>query len=614
MGLMDQPGGRHIHREPTPRSGGLALGVAFFVPILVAVGLDLFTPDGGNIIECMRCWVGISAMLMLLGIADDRFSISPRIKLLGQLVVAILAWNAGFQLESLLGIDLPSWFDALVTVGLFTAGMNAYNLIDGMDGVAGGLGAVTSIGLGGLNLLLDNVSAAALCFALTGACIGFLRYNFHPAKVFLGDTGSMLIGFLLVSLTFQTSARGAASIMLIVPLLTLGVPLMDAVLAVWRRSVRKFLHPKGESKLSSGDKDHLHHRLARRGLTQRKVAGVLYVLQSLIFFVGLLWVNLQDFRMAIFTLGFFVGSFVLFRYLATLEMNDSGRYIVEGLHRPTRSNLLSSVMPFLDVAAMGSSLFFSTWLLLPYHQGEIQQFTPFLQATAPSLIGLPLVLLWLTRLYRRQWSKARPLDFLYVGFVTFMGISIGISLSPILWKDVHFALLFGTMFSAFSVPLMLLMRAFPRVVQDLIHYHERRKSEHDSLASDKVLVYGAGYGYTLLTRSETFNRPGHYRSYYLFGLIDDNPLLKGKTVHGYPVLGSIRELDSIVKENGIHEVILSTELKPRNMRKLMDIAEANNLRIRRSQFRHTILRKRSETFVRKARLAAMAAEKEQAMI
>src|SRR5690606_24322518 len=128
-----------------------------------------------------------------------------------------------------------------------------------------------------------NTGMAVLCFALTGACLGFLRYNFHPARVFLGDTGSMYVGFLLMSLTLVAHNRTTAAIMMIIPLLTMGVPLIDTGLAIWRRSVRRAMDPEKKGRVSNADKDHLHHRLARKGFTQRRVAVTLYSIQAVLF-------------------------------------------------------------------------------------------------------------------------------------------------------------------------------------------------------------------------------------------------------------------------------------------------------------------------------------------
>src|SRR5690606_14441125 len=154
---------------------------------------------------------------------------------------------------------IPIPLDALPTVFLYVAGMYAYNLIDGVDGVAAGLAAITSLGLGILNLLLGNTGTAVMGFALTGACLGCLRYNFRPSRVFLVDIGSMYVGFLLMSLTLVAHSRTTAAIMIIIPLLTMGVPRIDTGLAIWRRSVRRAMDPEKKGRVSNADKDHLHH-------------------------------------------------------------------------------------------------------------------------------------------------------------------------------------------------------------------------------------------------------------------------------------------------------------------------------------------------------------------
>ena len=236
LGMVDEPGGRRIHENPTPRCGGLAVYLAFAATLALMCCAVRFP----QIKEPAWIWAQTvlfaGTPLIVLGLIDDRWEVRPHVKLLGQIAIAAFAWNQGFRLEKLLGVEIIQALDLGATIFLYVAGMNAYNLIDGMDGVAAGLGAITGLGLAGLNLMIGNESMAAFCLALTGGCLGFLRFNFHPARVFLGDTGSMFIGYVLISLTLGSQARSTAVIMLIIPLLTMGVPMIDTGLAIWRRS------------------------------------------------------------------------------------------------------------------------------------------------------------------------------------------------------------------------------------------------------------------------------------------------------------------------------------------------------------------------------------------
>ncbi|MGA0332823.1 MAG: hypothetical protein ACO3N7_03445 [Kiritimatiellia bacterium] len=589
LGIVDEPNERRIHITTTPRCGGLAVFLAYSVTLYLLSSLINFPQITPETHLWVKTIVPVSFPLIVIGLIDDRWEIKPIFKLLGQILVGLLAWDRGIGLDCLVGVSmLPAW-DAFFTIFLYVAAMNAYNLIDGMDGVAGGLAAITSIGLGCLNLIIGNEGMAVMCFALTGACLGFLRFNFHPARVFLGDTGSMYIGYILMSLTLVAQSRTTAAVMLIIPLLTMGVPLIDTGLAIWRRSVRKAMNPGSGKGVSNADKDHLHHRLARKGLTQKRVAITLYVIQAVLFSVGLLLVFMQNFRFAIFTIAFFAGSYVVLRYLASLEMSDSGRWIVDGIRRPGRSQLYNSFLPIADILILTSSLFILSWLL-----GDIDRSlnaAKLFRETGPLLVGGPLILIWATRHYRLQWTRARALDFFTLGLIVCVGVIVSVNLSSLpLHHDLKEMVLINLILLICTFPLIVCLRAFPRLVQDMMQYHERKKSSPDNDKERRVIIYGAGYGYTLITRAESFDDSSRRNTYCLVGLIDDDPHLRGRLVHGHQVLGSLENLSELIHSTGANEVLVSTNLEEQNQKKLMEIAERLDLRITQRVFTTLALR------------------------
>lgn len=593
FGIMDEPNERRIHTHPVPRCGGLAVFAAFSLSVYFLLQIiDLKEP-----LEHTRSWFlqvfPVTIPLILLGLADDKWEVSPIVKLLGQLAIAVLAWISGMRIGKFMGFEMLLIFDLGLTVLLYVIAMNAYNLIDGMDGVAGGLAAITGLGLCGLNITLGNEGQAAICLALTGACLGFLRYNFHPAKVFLGDTGSLYIGFVLMSLTLGSESRSAATILFIIPLLTMGVPLIDTGLAVWRRSVRKAIHPDQESKVSQADKDHLHHRLARQGLTQRRVALILYGIQTCVFILGLSWIFLQNYRMAIFTVAFFVGSFVLLRYLASLEMTDSGRWIVDGIRRPGRMQLYNSVLPWMDVLILSGALAILSWFLS--HEFTNLQLNRVIKEAAGPAIGCPMILIWATRYYRLQWNRARAVDYFYFSLIAIAGVVIGVAISPLpLQHTLRDTLLFTLVILTLSIPTQLFLRIFPRLVQDMLHYHERQISTGGQ-GGDRALIYGAGYGLTLVTRAESVEETRRRRTYEVVGLVDDNPNLRGQIIEGHTVLGSGQDLMSLCIDHHIREILISTKLPPHEEAHFLQVADELNLRVTQSTFTHSTLKEPSSS-------------------
>ncbi|MDA3873900.1 MAG: hypothetical protein PF795_08055 [Kiritimatiellae bacterium] len=589
LGFIDQPDERRIHKNPTPRCGGLSVFIAFSLTAMLLSGDTLFTVGKPLNHHWVTSVLLVSLPLIGIGLIDDRWEIKPIFKLLGQLMIGLLAWEQGLNLGNMLGMHMSAGVDIAATVFLYVAAMNAYNLIDGMDGVAAGLGAITALGLSALNLILGNEMMAALCLGLTGACLGFLRYNFHPARVFLGDTGSMYIGFMLMAMTLASQSRSTAAIMLIIPLLTMGVPMLDTGLAIWRRSVRRAIDPQGKNRVSSADKDHLHHRLARKGLTQRRVAVLLYSIQALVFGVGLLWVFMQNYRMAIFTVAFFVGSYVGLRFLASLEMNDSGRWIVDGIRRPGRMQLFSSLMPMMDIAILSASLLVLSWLLAD--QCPQLAIGRLIRETAPPVVGGPMILIWATRYYRLQWTRARALEFFFFGLIATAGLLIGIAISPIpVQQSLRLTLLISLVLMSLTVPQMIFLRAIPRLAQDMFHFYDRKQKTVAAENKNRVIIYGAGFGYTLIARAESFADSARRKDYFLVGLVDDDPYLRGRLINGTAVLGTGTELDQLIRAHDVDEILVSTVLSPENKTRLLETAEKMNVRVTQSLFRDQVLR------------------------
>ena len=288
-------------------------------------------------------------------------------------------------------------------------------------------------------------------------------------------------------------------------------------------------------------------------------------------------------------MGFFAGSYVLFRYLASLEMTDSGRWIVDGIRRPGRMQLYSSLMPFMDVTILGVAFLFFSWLFSPDYPGLALNIL--VREAAAPVVGGPLIFIWAARYYRPQWTRARALDFFYLGLIATAGILVGFVVSPLpLQHSLRETLIFCLVFLTLTIPPMVTLRAFPRLVQDMLHYHERQKREQDSQNLNRVLVYGAGYGYTLITRAESFADTARREQYHLVGLIDDDPFLKNRMVHGHQVLGGLKDLRRLVEEQDIDEILVSTILDPENEDRLMGIAEEMNLRVKQSLFNSQVLR------------------------
>ncbi len=275
-GWMDRPDGqRKLHRSPVPAVGGVAVFAGFAVAAALLQLLE--STLEGQLTSYRETWeplVFAAFFVSVIGLVDDARGVRPLSKLGVQAAAAVFLFLNGFHISRVsnpfggAAVDLGGW--ALPVTVLWLVGMsNAFNLIDGMDGLAAGLALVSTVGLlaaAGVSGRLDTVLVAG---ALAGALVGFLPYNFNPARVFLGDCGALPVGFILAAIAVKSSIKASAAIAITVPLLALALPILDVSLAVVRRVVRR--RPVFE-----GDRDHIHHRLVDLGLTPRRAVITLY--------------------------------------------------------------------------------------------------------------------------------------------------------------------------------------------------------------------------------------------------------------------------------------------------------------------------------------------------
>jgi UDP-GlcNAc:undecaprenyl-phosphate GlcNAc-1-phosphate transferase len=267
---------RKIHGAPIPRLGGIAIVIAFYVPL---VGLLLFHSDVGRMFLAEREHViGLFAggiTIALLGLYDDLRGANAWKKFFVQFIVAAALFKLGFRVQVIanpLGnpIDL-GWLSLPFTLFWIVGVINAMNLIDGLDGLAGGVALVAVITTFLLSLQRGHPLMMLFSSALAGAIVGFLFYNFNPASIFMGDTGSMFLGFVLATTAIQTNQKASTAVAVLIPGIALGLPIVDTLLAIGRRAFRG-------RPLFQADKEHIHHRLIASGLSHRQAVLVLYAL------------------------------------------------------------------------------------------------------------------------------------------------------------------------------------------------------------------------------------------------------------------------------------------------------------------------------------------------
>lgn len=303
IGAVDQPNHRRVNTRAVPNLGGLAVYAGLLVSLL-SCGLTT---------NFLAVIIG-AALIVGLGIIDDLYEISSYYKLVGQILVGLYVINAGVKIEFIRGYYLGSW-SLLVTLGWLVGTINIINLIDGVDGLAGGVTVIAGATLSIFAYQQGNLAAAGLILALIGGVLGFLPYNLNPAQIFLGDTGSMLLGFILGIGSIIGVVKSMTVISFLIPLLALGVPIADTCAAVIRRWRRG-------SSLFAADKNHFHHQLLKLGLTHNQVAVVIYLL-SLVLGMVAIGISRASEVQIVFLLGGLGNFLLLGSYKYMLLINGS---------------------------------------------------------------------------------------------------------------------------------------------------------------------------------------------------------------------------------------------------------------------------------------------------
>lgn len=288
VGAIDVPrDNRRVHDHPIPRMGGLAIFIGFVLSLI------FFVPMSTKVLGLL---VG-SVIIAVMGGVDDIVSLNPWVKLAGQIVAALVVIRCGLVFDVISNPNIFAeetyieigWLSVPLTMLWIVGCTNAVNLIDGLDGLAVGVSAISSLTMLIVSLFVSEPVVSIILAALTGACLGFMPYNLNPAKIFMGDVGSQLLGFVLSTASIMGLFKLHAIITFFVPLLALALPLADTIFAFFRR----ILH--GQSPFKA-DKGHFHHRLLAMGLNQKQVVAVLYGISAVL---GLLAVLMAGDSMAV---------------------------------------------------------------------------------------------------------------------------------------------------------------------------------------------------------------------------------------------------------------------------------------------------------------------------
>lgn len=561
MGMVDKPDPRRINKVPIPRGGGLAIVIGVFA----SYGLFLhFTGRPALQVVSDAVFLKMSTLgfaIAALGFVDDLVSLSPKVKLLGQVVVASLVWFwAGLGFCDMWPA-LPAWLDCIITVLWIVGAVNAFNLIDGLDGLATGLAFIAILGMAGGLFFTRNPQATLFYFAMLGGLIGFLRYNYNPASVFLGDCGSMFLGFTVATLPLASHVPNSFLVSVGVPLLAMGVPIFDTSLAILRRSLRHLLVKRsktsvGNDKVMTADADHLHHRILRSmGMNQRRAAWTLYALAAAGVVVGLVGLSLQSRAAGLWLLALAAAAVVVFRDMASVELFDAGRLLDSVAHNrnlSSRRRWARMTVPFFvtaDLLLLIGVFFVTAWALrIPFS-------VSMLRTSLPIRVASTFAFLILFRSYATAWSRALGSNYVRLFLACVFGSVLGTAIcyyAPMVPARHYKA--FFLIYALMSFVGVVSVRVVRGFVRDLFYAIDcsRIKGRKDV---SRILVYGAGLRYQAFRRELVRTTAANDRM--IVGILDDDLTLCGKYVGGIRIMGTINGAAEVVNATNADAVVIA---------------------------------------------------------
>ncbi len=620
LGYMDIPKGRHIHKTPVPRAGGIGFILAFWITILLYLAKyyhlsELVQTEIGQFLIPLA---GGSVILFFTGLYDDRYDMPSWIKLMFQIAAGATLYYLDGGITTIFNYTLPN-FAALILTVCWTIGIvNAFNLIDGLDGLAAGLASISSICIAIWTLINSiNLPMAVVLLILCAVCLGFLVYNFSPARIFMGDTGSMFLGLFFATTSMDQCSRPAVTVAaLLVPLVAIGVPIFDVILAIWRRSVRRFgfhiikdnldndeivtelehgIDSTGriqiKDALESGDgvmdadQDHLHHRLLRETNNKTSRAVLLIYGISIAFSLCAIALTFIGYKMpAIAFLLTIIGVFFSLR-LANVELLASMSVVAQGVRFPRKSFLITAIHPLVDFFLLMLSFFLvygiqDQPIRSIYHQGGVG-------INILIVFVVPyFVVLICSGIYRTYWLRASIERYYFL----FKLLILGACFSFIL---LNFGCMAGWFFEGVSKRMILIIFllqmffscSFILLERFMLHFFEgyALRSYYLKNAPEAkqyhTVIYGGGLGCRMYVNNLYSSR--HFScAFQILGIIDENQSLQHLNICGFNVIGTSMDLEKIYRKQPFDTIVLTTcNISGEIMDRLRAFAAKNNIRL-----------------------------------
>ncbi len=585
IGAVDEPGGRKIHDSITPKLGGLAIIASIGISLLI---LSLFNAplfDGIQDNAPKTTILGLSFLaIFFVGFWDDIKPLKPGVKFGIQFIVAVLVYYAGFKISNItnpLGMGMldVEMINFPLTLLWIVGITNAFNLIDGLDGLASGVGTIACIAIFAVSVLAGEIWTATLALVLAGALTGFLRYNFSPAKIFLGDSGSLMIGFALAIISIQSTTKLSTGFALLFPLLVLGLPITDTIISMLRRFLGSYLPEESNGNKSiknillrmfKPDKSHIHHQLISLGLTHRNTVLLLYFVSACFALAGVTLTQVDTFERSIGII--LICSFAVVLGIKKLRYREIAIFN-NGMMLPIYERFILNKGTFLsliDLTFVALSFGLSYHLLFSINPSSID-FIDFNQ-TLIIVLSVQLFTFWISGLYKESLRQ--------VGIGDALKITASVSYAVILTAVVlfitdTFSFVSGIQFLILDFYFLLTFTLGMRVAYRAMSYWFQR----DKRSGENVLIYGANENGTMILHKINNNAKSNYK---VIGFLDENPDLEGKKIYGYPIFGGHWKLTKTLRNANIDYIfICEHDIKTENFNRLKKLAEVKGIKIKR---------------------------------
>jgi len=585
LGLMDLPGERRIHSTPIPRAGGLAIWATFL--IVTSIGLAFGWREYGG--SMGRSWLlaflAGSSILIAIGVVDDRRGLPALVKL-GAHALAPLVFILLHPFHS--GFFPAGWhpvFDILLFVAWSVVLINAFNLIDGLDGLCGGLAALASFSLAAIALLNGRADAALLLFIMGGAITGFLRYNLNPARIFLGDAGSMLMGFFIAAAATDAVGRKAVVGILLLPIAVAGVPLLDVLLAIWRRGARRVaaqLRGEGGSTgLFQPDRDHLHHRLLDSAGSQHRVAVVLHIIAIVLSVLAFLPMILGDRVVGVSIVGILVVLMAGLHHLARVEMEQMGNVVHLAIKLPGRRRRLAIALYIYDLLALVGAG--TAAVVIETNRFTIKSDLDSQWVFVVIYASIATFAMLMAGVHRRMWVRATMRDLVSLNCWLLLAASATFIVYCAARGEVAWSILRLTMISHVCASFAV---SAPRAALDLMRDFalEARNRRGGPTPPDgpfgTAVIVGAGDLGTLAIEHLKSSYHDDYPGLRVLGFLDDNRVLHGRRLRSFPIFGGLSAIPKLVEKDGLRTVIVAVHNpKPEFMENLQTLAKTHSLAV-----------------------------------